>query len=171
MYNVQNPAFGTEGASEFLYQGLNNVAVGPAYTQNAMDTVFPGFGSYFVAIALFFFAFTTVIAYYYIAETNISYLTRKFESPSFYYVLKVVMMIVIMYGAINQAKLAWDLGDLGVGLMAWSNIIAIILLQKPALKALLDYEKQKKDGKDPVFDPESIGAHNAHIWNSINKDK
>lgn len=171
MYNVQNPAFGTEGASEFLYQGLNNVAVGPAYTQNAMDTVFPGFGSYFVAIALFFFAFTTVIAYYYIAETNISYLTRKFESPSFYYVLKVVMMIVIMYGAINQAKLAWDLGDLGVGLMAWSNIIAIILLQKPALKALLDYEKQKKDGKDPVFDPESIGVHNAHIWNSINKDK
>ncbi len=171
MYNVQNPGFGTNGASEFLYHGLNNVAIGPAYTQNAMDTVFPGFGSYFVAIALFFFAFTTVIAYYYIAETNISYLTRKVESPKFYYILKVLMMFVIMYGSINQATLAWAMGDLGVGLMAWFNIIAIILLQKPALKALLDYEKQKKEGKDPVFIPENIGVTNAHIWNTIYKHK
>lgn len=171
MYNVQNPSFGASGASEFLYHGLNNVAVGPAYTQSAMDTVFPGFGSYFVAIALFFFAFTTVIAYYYIAETNVSYLTRKIESPVFYYVLKVVMMSVIMYGAVNQAKLAWAIGDIGVGLMAWFNIIAIILLQKPALKALLDYEKQKKQGIDPIFIPEDIGVTNAHIWNTINKRK
>jgi AGCS family alanine or glycine:cation symporter len=50
-------------------------------TQSAMDSVFPGFGSYFVAIALFFFAFTTMLAYYYIAETNISYLTRNLKSP------------------------------------------------------------------------------------------
>ncbi|KQB44256.1 Sodium/alanine symporter family protein [Flavobacterium daejeonense] len=170
MYNVQNPIFGTNGASEFLYHGVD-VAVGPAYTQSAMDTVFPGFGSYFVATALFFFAFTTVIAYYYIAETNISYLTRKVESPKFYYVLKVVMMVVIMYGSINQATLAWAMGDLGVGLMAWFNIIAIILLQKPALKSLLDYEKQKKEGIDPVFIPETIGVSNAHIWNTLNKDK
>ena len=170
MYNVQNPGFGTNGASEFLYHGLNNVAVGPAYTQNAMDTVFPGFGSYFVAIALFFFAFTTIIAYYYIAETNVSYLTRKIESPVFYYVLKVVMMLIIMYGALNQATLAWAIGDIGVGLMAWFNIVAIILLQKPALKALLDYEKQKKAGKNPVFIPEEIGVTNAHIWNTLNKN-
>jgi AGCS family alanine or glycine:cation symporter len=47
-----------------------NVSVGPGFTQSAMDSVFPGFGSYFVAIALFFFAFTTILAYYYIAETN-----------------------------------------------------------------------------------------------------
>ncbi len=171
MYNVQNPDFGTSGASEFLYHGLHNVAVGPAYTQNAMDTVFPGFGSYFVALALFFFAFTTIVAYYYIAETNISYLTRKIESPKFYHVLKIVMMLVIMYGAINQATLAWAIGDLGVGLMAWFNIIAIILLQKPALRALLDYEKQKKQGLDPVFVPEEIGVSNAHIWNTLNKER
>lgn len=171
MYNVQNPDFGTSGASEFLYHGLHNVAVGPAYTQNAMDTVFPGFGSYFVALALFFFAFTTIVAYYYIAETNISYLTRRIESPKFYHVLKIVMMLVIMYGAINQATLAWAIGDLGVGLMAWFNIIAIILLQKPALRALLDYEKQKKQGLDPVFVPEEIGVSNAHIWNTLNKER
>lgn len=170
MYNVHNPNFRVSGTSEFLYHGLHNVAVGPAYTQNAMDTIFPGFGSYFVAVALFFFAFTTIIAYYYIAETNISYLTRKIESPVFYYVLKVVMMMIIMYGSVNQAKLAWAIGDIGVGLMAWFNIIAIVFLQKPALRALLDYEKQKKQGLDPVFVPEEIGVTNAHIWNTIKKE-
>lgn len=168
-YNVQNPGFGTDGGAEFLYQGAQNVSVGPGFTQSAMDSVFPGFGSYFVAIALFFFAFTTILAYYYIAETNISYLTRNLNSPIYNHILKVVMMLVIMYGSINQAKLAWDIGDLGVGLMAWFNIIAILLLQKPALLALKDYERQKKEGKDPVFDPEDIGVKNAHIWNTINK--
>lgn len=169
-YNVQNPDFASGGA-EFLYNGASNVSVGPGFTQSAMDSVFPGFGSYFVAIALFFFAFTTILAYYYIAETNISYLTRNLKSPIYTHLLKVIMMLVIMYGSINQAKLAWDIGDLGVGLMAWFNIIAIILLQKPALAALKDYEKQKKEGKDPVFDPEDIGVYNAHIWNTINKKK
>ena len=170
-YNVHNPAFGSGGASEFLYSGAQNIAVGPGYTQSAMDSVFPGFGSYFVAIALFFFAFTTILAYYYIAETNVSYLTRKFESPVFNYILKIVMMLVIMYGSINQATLAWDIGDIGVGLMAWFNIIAILLLQRPALAALKDYEKQKKEGKNPVFVPEDIGVTNAHIWNTIHKNE
>ena len=170
-YTVYNPAFGTDEASEFLYTGAQNIAVGPGFTQSAMDTIFPGFGSYFVAIALFFFAFTTILAYYYIAETNISYLTRKFESPVFNYILKIIMMLVIMYGSVNQAKLAWEIGDIGVGLMAWFNIIAILLLQKPALAALKDYEKQKKQGKDPLFNPEDIGVTNAHIWNTIDKNK
>lgn len=170
-YNVYNPAFGSDGTAEFLYAGAQNVAVGPGFTQTAMDSVFPGFGSYFVAIALFFFAFTTILAYYYIAETNISYLTRKFESPVFNYILKIIMMLVIMYGSVNQAKLAWEIGDIGVGLMAWFNIIAILLLQKPALAALKDYEKQKKQGKDPLFNPEDIGVTNAHIWNTIQKNK
>ena len=55
--------------------------------------------------------------------------------------------------------------------MAWFNIIAILLLQKPALAALKDYEKQKKQGKDPLFNPEDIGVTNAHIWNTIDKNK
>ena len=170
-YNVYNPAYGAGDTAEFLYAGAQNIAVGPGFTQSAMDSVFPGFGSYFVAIALFFFAFTTILAYYYIAETNISYLTRKFESPVFNYVLKIIMMLVIMYGSVNQAKLAWDIGDIGVGLMAWFNIIAILLLQKPALAALKDYEKQKKQGLDPTFNPDDIGVNNAHIWHTINNNK
>ena len=81
------------------------------------------------------------------------------------------MILVVVYGAVNQAQLAWSIGDIGVGLMAWFNIIAILLLQKPALAALKDYEKQKKEGKNPLFFPEEIGIKNSHIWNTINKHK
>ena len=81
------------------------------------------------------------------------------------------MVSVIMYGSVNQAKLAWEIGDIGVGLMAWFNIIAILLLQKPALAALKDYEKQKKQGLDPLFVPEDIGVTNAHIWDTLHKNK
>jgi AGCS family alanine or glycine:cation symporter len=60
--------------------------------------------------------------------------------------------------------MAWTLGDLGVGIMAWLNIIAILILQKPAMLALRDYETQKKAGKDPTFDPDALGIRNAEIW-------
>ena len=60
--------------------------------------------------------------------------------------------------------MAWTMGDIGVGLMAWLNIIAIILLRKPAFKALADYKKQKKEGKDPVFIAKDAGIDNADFW-------
>lgn len=75
MYNVQDPA----NKEAFLYQGVRGVAAGPGYVQTAMENIMPGFGSVFVAVALFFFAFTTIMAYYYIAETNIRYLTRSMK--------------------------------------------------------------------------------------------
>ena len=170
-YNVENPVLGANGATEFLYEGAQNVTAGTGFTQSAMNSVFPGFGSLFVAIVLFFFAFTTILAYYYIAETNISYLTRKINSPIFNRVLKIVMIVVVMYGCVNEAKLIWNIGDIGVGIMAWCNIIAILLLQKPAFAALKDYEKQKKEGQNPVFHPKNIGVMNAPIWDEINKNR
>jgi AGCS family alanine or glycine:cation symporter len=52
-----------------------------------------------------------------------------------------------------------------VGLLAWLNIIAILILQRPALIALRDYEQQKKAGLDPVFDPAKLGIQHAQLWN------
>ena len=71
---------------------------------------------------------------------------------------------MVVFGAYHNAAMAWTLGDIGVGLMAWLNVIAILILQKPALIALRDYERQKKLGLDPVFDPEALGIRNAHFW-------
>ena len=73
-------------------------------------------------------------------------------------------MAAVFFGCIRTATIAWDLGDMGVGIMAWLNVIAIILLQKPALLSLKDYEKQKKEGKDPCFDPVALGIKNADFW-------
>ena len=70
LYNVEDPQGG------YLYVGLAGIEAGPGYVQNAFDTILPGFGSSIVAISLFF-AFTTIVAYYYIAETNVMYVNRK----------------------------------------------------------------------------------------------
>ncbi|MBR7560180.1 alanine:cation symporter family protein, partial [Mycobacterium tuberculosis] len=64
------------------------------------------------------------------------------------------------YSAVNSATVAWSLGDIGVGLMSWLNIIAILLLQRPALAALRDYEAQKRKQRDPRFKPQTIGVSN-----------
>ena len=159
-----------ESTGSFLVQNISATADpnSPAFTQIALETVFPGVGAPFVAVALFFFAFTTVLAYYYIAETNIAYIHRTFKIPGMMLILKFVMMISVFYGAIRTAGVAWGLGDIGVGLMAWLNIIGILIIffmAKPALKALSDYEAQRKAGVEKyTFDAESLGIKNADFW-------
>ncbi len=167
MYNVQNPTPASDGTVQYLYHGVVGVEAGPGYTQTAMESVMPGFGASFVAIALFFFAFTTIVAYYYIAETNIAYLRKTLRLPGVDFILKGVMVCVVIYGCLKTATLAWALGDVGVGLMAWFNLVAIVLLQKPALAALKDYEKQIKAGLDPLYVPEENGVKNAPLWHEI----
>lgn len=162
-YNVIDPNGG------FLFEHLPGVEFGPEYTQLAIESQFPGFGKIFVAIALSFFAFTTIMAYYYIAETNVSYLEHKNEKKWMLWALRILLLGATFYGTIRTAELAWTMGDIGVGIMAWLNFIAIFLLRKPALALLKDYERQKKEGKEPVFDPDvsDLGIKNVEIWRRI----
>lgn len=173
MYNIQ----GTLPDGQFIVQ---NVAAdieinSPSFTQMAMESVYGTFGDSFIAIAVFFFAFTTILAYYYIAEVNISYLTRsmgKGVSKTGTFLVKVVIMIMVAYGALNSSGYIWGLGDVGVGLMAWLNIVGIIVIffvAKPTLTMLKDYEAQLKAGggtseKRFVFDPKKFGIKNATYW-------
>ncbi len=148
--------------------GPDVIIASPAFTQLALESVMGGFGKTFVAVALFFFAFTTLLAYYYIAETNVAYIRRTFRFPYELTILKLVMLASVFYGTIREANLAWAMGDLGVGLMAWLNIIGILILffmGRPALKALKDYEAQRKAGvTDYSFDPQKLGIRNADFW-------
>lgn len=168
-----------------IYDSLNQVVFsgqnipesiteyGPINTQLAVDTAIPGFGSGFVAIALFFFAFTTIMSYYFQAETNIYFLFRG-KKTSFYMInfLRIAMLIVIFFAAINTMTLAWNMADIGVGMMAWLNLIAILLLRKPSFKVFSDFEKQYRSGiKDPVFRPNELGIENTDVWNDINKQQ
>lgn len=157
-YNVENPGGG------YIVENIPGVEIGPGYTQNAVESVFPGFGSAFVAIALLFFAFTTLMAYYYIGETNVAYLNRKGDKPWLITAFRALILVVTFYGAVKTAGLAWALGDLGVGLMAWLNIVGIIFLRKEAFATLKDYEEQKAAGLDPVFNPKKLGIKGAELW-------
>ncbi|MGC5048376.1 alanine/glycine:cation symporter family protein [Micrococcus porci] len=163
-----------EGESEtgrVLFEGGAlpvTASVGPAFVQSGFDAVFAGFGPTFVAIALAFFAFTTIVAYYYMAEVNLVYLTRTLRNGTVRRValrlLQALILVSVAYGAVATTGAAWGLGDIGVGSMAWLNILGILLLQGPALKALKDYRAQKKQGLDPQFDPRPLGIKNADFW-------
>jgi alanine or glycine:cation symporter, AGCS family len=157
-YNVEKP----DGTA--IVTNLEGVEAGPAYTQAAIESVIPGFGAGFVAIALFFFAFTTIMAYYYMAETNVAYLLKGRNAKPAIFILKLVLLGATFYGAVKEAALAWALGDIGLGIMVWLNLIAILILAKPALRALKDYEAQKKQGLDPVFNSKKLGIKNAEFW-------
>ncbi|MFP3886861.1 alanine/glycine:cation symporter family protein [Priestia filamentosa] len=158
MYSV------TPEGKEPIVETMGNIEAGPIYTQEAVDTVLPGFGSIFVSIAIFFFAFTTLMAYYYIAETTLIYLDKKLKMRWLKTILKIVFLFMVYIGSIESASLLWALGDLGIGSMAWLNLIAILLLTKPALKVLKDYEAQRKAGKDPIFDPSKVEIDGADFW-------
>ncbi len=157
-YNVINPEGG------FLVENIPGAQIGAEYTQYAVNSQFPNLGAGFVAVSLLFFAFTTIMAYYYIAETNLSYLDKK-GSKLGLWALRLLLLFASFYGTIKTAEAAWTLGDIGVGIMAWLNVVAIILLRKPALKALKDYQTQRKQGsKEPVFNPEALGIKNTEVW-------
>ncbi|ELV8625291.1 alanine:cation symporter family protein [Vibrio cidicii] len=170
-------AYNVHGAEGFLVQNIASdiAANSPVYTQMAIESALPGVGKPFIAIALFFFAFTTILAYYYIAETNIAYIRRTFKVDGLMFVLKVVLISVVFYGTVKTADLAWAMGDVGVGLMAWLNIVGILIIffmSKPALKALQDYEEQQKQGvTEFIFNPVKLGITGATYWEEKYKRK
>ncbi len=169
-----------EATGEIIYNAGPQYTVdqiGPAYTQGAVNTLIDGFGAAFVAIALFFFAFTTLMAYYYIAEVNLNYMIKRLTGKGnkvATHVLKIVMLGMIFFGCVKSAGLAWTMGDIGVGLMAWLNIVAILLLSNIVMKCFNDYESQLKSGKnseDITFDPEPLGIKGADFWENFKKSK
>lgn len=170
MYNVITP----EGVA--LVENMPGIAAGTAFTQAAVSTVFEAYGSGFVALAIFLFAFTCLIAYYYIAETTLVYLDNKLRYPILKPLLKIVFLIVCFSGSVQSAGMMWALGDIGFGSMCYLNFIAILLLSKVAFKVLKDYDEQMKKGLNPVFDPREAGVENADFWIKYsdtygNKDK
>ncbi|ADZ90442.1 alanine/glycine:cation symporter family protein [Marinomonas mediterranea] len=165
-YNVQ----GTLPEGQFLIQNVDPSVIisSPAFTQMALESVFGGIGPVFVGFALFFFAFTTILAYYYIAETNVAYLRQALKLNIPLTIVKLVIMFMVAYGTVNTAGYIWNLGDVGVGLMAWINIVGILVIffmAKPTMKALKDYEEQKAKGVEKfTFNPKALGIKGADFW-------
>lgn len=152
------------GTAMYAQAGIDKAFKGDSYTFNPG---YSGFGSYFIAIALFFFAFTTILAYYYIAETNVSYIIPSDKQKIWIILVRLILIAATVYGCVKTADVAWAMGDLGVGMMAWLNIVAIWILHKPALRALRDFENQKKQkgtGKYAIYKPAPDEVPNAKFW-------
>jgi AGCS family alanine or glycine:cation symporter len=160
-YNV----FDASGNILIAAEGVKLGAPDVSYTTAALATLLGKQGGVVVSVALFFFAFTTIMAYYYYAETNLVYLFGKGKLEQvLIWVLRFGVVGMVFFGSLYEAKAMWDLGDIGVGTMAWLNIISILLLSRKAFKALKSYERQKKEGKEPIFDPKEIGVERAEFW-------
>ncbi len=169
-YNLVN------AAGEIVYAGANAVGLenGPAYTQAAVSTVIGNtWGPIFIAIALFFFAFTTLMSYYYIAECNAVYLsikknkeTGKLESNNkLVYVTRVLFLAGVIFFASRSSASVWNFADVGIGIMAWYNVIGILFIGRIAIKTLKDYDEQIEQGiKHPEFDAKKLGINNSSEW-------
>lgn len=135
MYNV----FDINNPSEALQMNvpeLGNNYVG--FTQAAVNSVYPGFGAWFVSVALFFFSFTTIMAYYFYSETSIIYLARGSARAEkiMIWIYRFVILAMVVFGSLKSADLIWTIGDIGVGLTAWVNVIVILILCPQATKLL-----------------------------------
>ena len=118
------------------------------FTQAAVDSVISGFGSTFVSIAMIFFVFTTVMAYYFYGESSIIHLFCKKSGSkaekAAIWIFRILLLAMVILGATREANVVWQLGDIGVGLTAWLNVIALLLLCPEAIRLLREYENSLK---------------------------
>lgn len=130
-------------------------------TQAALSTLVGNWGSSFIAICIFLFAFSSIVGNYYYGESNIRFITN---SKKWMMAYRIFVLGMVLFGAYTSVDIVWNLADLFMGLMAIINIYAIIRLSPIAFRALQDYLKQKKAGKNPVFNAKDIDIHNADCW-------
>ena len=164
---------GADGTS-FITENLPGVDYGCQYTISAINTVFPGFGAPFIAIAVFFFAFTTLLSFTLYNDTNIAFVLRNSSEKSRKIAtnaIRIIVTLIIFFGATRNLGTAWDIADVGIGIMCWINFIALLALSPKVIKILKDYERQKKLGVDPVFEPAELGLPNAELWTEITNEK
>ncbi|SDY33489.1 alanine or glycine:cation symporter, AGCS family [Evansella caseinilytica] len=131
-------------------------------TQGALEVHVGSWAPSFVAIAILFFAFSSIVGNYYYGETNIEFIREGSTWLTLYRLLVVGMVI---FGSVAKVALVWDMADLFMGLMAVLNLVVIFLIGKVAYQALDDYVAQRKAGKNPVFYAKNIpGLTDTECW-------
>lgn len=145
----------TDSAGNLLLDQTGGIEAGIKWTQHALMSSYGSWSGKILAVIIVLFVFTSMTGYCYQAEANIRYLTGGNERAIT--LCRMIFVLASFMGWLVSADAMWALGDIGYGLMAWANIIAILLLSKQASAILKDYEVQKKEKKRPVFDPAKFG--------------
>ncbi|MDP0481706.1 alanine/glycine:cation symporter family protein [Bacillus subtilis] len=131
-------------------------------TQAALNHHIGGWAPTFIAVAMFLFAFSSVVGNYYYGETNIEFIKT---SKTWLNIYRIAVIAMVVYGSLSGFQIVWDMADLFMGIMALINLIVIALLSNVAYKVYKDYAKQRKQGLDPVFKSKNIpGLKNAETW-------
>ena len=146
-----------------LFSGvpLTGETNGVQLTQMALSSEIGNFGSIYVAIAILFFAYSSIIGNYYYGEANVRYITNN---KTVMIVFRILSGGMVMFGALASLDLAWSLADICMGLMTICNLIAITLLGKYAFRLLEDYLQQKRKGiKQPIFTKDKMKDIEADI--------
>ena len=129
--------------------------------QQSVAAQFGPFAIHIITVAVCMFAFTSIIGNYFYAESNIRFISRNKNVMT---VFRIAAAVMVFIGAQNNIDVAWSLADITMGVEAIVNIIVILLLSGIVIKALKDYERQKAEGKDPVFHEANIGLDNTDVW-------
>lgn len=139
-------------------EGLTNMPL----VQQSMLAAFGDMGIIFMTVAIFAFAFSSLIGNYFYAEQNFRFITTN---PMALNVFRVACAVVVFFGAQSNLTLAWNLADIFMGIQAFINIAVILVLGKWAFAALEDYKAQKAQGLDPVFVADDIpGMPATECW-------
>ena len=146
-------------------EGKSDVLDGIPYVQAAISSNVGKWGIHFITFSIFAFAFSSLIGNYFYAESNILFIRN---SKVLLNIFRITCVVAIFLGAQADFSLVWNLADITMGLMAIVNIIAIFLLGKVAIKVLKNYEKQKKEGKNPVFYEDEVGLKGT-VWTKDRK--
>jgi len=139
---------------------------GTQLTQQALEAHVGGAGSYFIAIAILFFAFTSIVANYAYAENALIFL--GIGNTLGMTLLRLAALGMVIWGAYEAVGTVFDAADASMGLMATINLIAIMLLSGTVVKLTRDYMAQRKEGLVPRFKaddyPELREKINQDIW-------
>ncbi|AEY02294.1 sodium/alanine symporter [Oceanimonas sp. GK1] len=135
-------------------------------TQKALSNEVGDWGNYFIAIAILFFAFTSIVANYAYAENNLVFLEHN--HPAGLLVFRLFVLGMVMFGSVGELPTIWAMADTSMGMMALINLVAILLLSGVVVKLAKDYNDQRKLGRLPTFDaskyPELSNQLEEGIW-------
>lgn len=139
---------------------------GAPYVQAALSKTLGSFGPLFITVAMILFAFTTLLGNLFYVDKCFNHILKRDPGKTFKTVYYIIASLLIFIGAGLSADLLWNIADITMGLMTLINMPVIIYLSKYAVRALKNYDKQRKAGKDPVFRAKDIDLpHKVDYWN------
>lgn len=145
-----------------VYQTAGEGVDGVALTQASLSELIGSWAVPFIAIAIFFFSFTSLVGNYYYGETNLAFIK---EGTIWLQVYRLLVVAMVVFGSLAAIELVWSLADVFMAFTTVVNLLAILLIGGISFAVISDYQSQRQQGKNPVFKSKNIpGLKNASTW-------